>query len=365
MKRFAITLIAALVICGVSPLRAQFSEATITFDNMNHNFGNIKEEGGVVEHDFVFKNTGTEPLLLTNVRSSCGCTVPEWSKEPIAPGESGSVKVTFNPLRRPGAFRKSITVQSNAKQSTVVLYIVGMVEPKPKTIADEYPIEMGPIRLSTNHLSVARIKNNETKTASINVLNGSDRSVTITIPDSPEHITFHVNPETLLPNQKGTISMDFDASRVNDWGFVSSRVYVYFNGEKFTGNLLAASGSIEEDFSGLTAEQMANSPKMTIGEETFNFGNIEQGEVIEHDFSFKNEGKETLLIRKIRTTCGCTASSPSSTEIGPGEDGTIHVTFNSRAKKGKQLQTVTVITNDPNNSTHYLRMAGTVEVPEK
>jgi len=365
MKRFAITLIAALLVCGIESSQAQFSEATITFDNMNHNFGNIKEEGGVVEHTFEFKNTGTEPLLLTNVRTSCGCTVPEWSKEPIAPGKSGSIKVSFNPLRRPGAFRKSITVQSNAKQKTVVLYIVGLVEPKPKTIADEYPIELGPIRLSTNHLSVGRIKNTEKKSTSIKVINSSDRSVTLSIPDYPEYITFHVQPETLLPNQKGTISMDFDARMVNDWGFINSRFYLHLNGEKYTGNLLAASGSIEEDFSGLTPEQKENAARMSIGEETFNFGNIEQGEVIEHDFHFKNEGKETLLIRKMRTTCGCTASSPSSTEIAPGDEGIIHVTFNSRAKRGKQLQTVTVITNDPVKPTQYLRMAGTVEVPEK
>lgn len=365
MKRIIFALISALLVGGVNPSQAQFSEATITFDNLNHNFGNIKEENGIVEHTFTFKNTGTEPLLVNTVRSSCGCTVPEWSQEPIPPGGDGNIKVSFNPLRRPGAFRKSITVQSNAKQKTVVLYIVGLVEPKPKTIADEYPISMGPIKLASNHLSVARILNTEKKTASIDIMNDSDQNVRITIPESPEHISFQVQPETLQPKQKGTISMEFDATKVDDWGFVSSRVYVYFNGEKFTGNLLAASGSIEEDFSQLSEAEKANGAKMVLNEESFNFGNIEQGEVIEHDFAFKNEGKETLVIRKIRTTCGCTASQPSSTEIAPGGEETLHVTFNSRGKKGKQLQTITVITNDPVKSTHFLRMAGTVDVPEK
>ncbi len=365
MKRLIFVIITLVIALGVTPSRAQFSEATITFDNLNHNFGNIKEEAGVVEHIFTFTNTGTESLLLNNVRSSCGCTIPEWSKEPIAPGKSGTIKVSFNPLRRPGAFRKSITVQSNAKVKTTVLYIVGMVEPKPKTIADEYPIKMGNIRLSSNHLSVSRILNTEKKSASINIINDSDHNIRITIPDSPEHLTFSVQPETLQPKQKGKIVVDFDATKINDWGFVSSRIYIYLDGAKYTGQLIAASGSIEEDFTHLTAVQKANGPKMVLTEETFNFGTITQGAVIEHDFSFKNEGKEPLVIRKIRTTCGCTASIPSSMEIAPGGEEKFHVTFNSRAKKGKQLQTITIITNDPNKSTHQLHVAGTVDVPEK
>ena len=350
---------------GINPLHAQFTEPTITFDNSNHNFGNIKEQDGVVEHTFTFKNTGKEALILTNVRSSCGCTVPEWSKEPIAPGGSGSIKVSFNPLRRPGAFRKSVTVQSNAKVKTSVLYIVGLVEGKPKTVEDEYPIEMGPIRLSTNHLSVSRVYKNQKKSNYVKIINTSDSVVTITIPESPDHLTFQMQPATLQPNQKGSIIGHFDATKIEDWGFVSSRVYLYIDGEKFKTKLLAASGSIEEDFSNLSEEAKALAPKMVLDEETFNFGTIKQGTVIEHDFTFRNEGKETLVIRKIRTTCGCTASEPSSKEIAPGEEATMHATFNSRAKKGKQLQTITIITNDANKSTHFLRFAGTVEVPAK
>ena len=365
MKRILFALLTVVIAMGATPLQAQFSEATIAFDNLNHNFGNIKEEAGVVEHIFKFTNSGSESLLINAVRSSCGCTVPEWSKEPIPPGGSGTIKVSFNPLRRPGAFRKSITVQSNAKVKSTILYIVGLVQAKPKTIADEYPIKMGNVRMSSNHLSVSRIYNTEKKSASINIINESDHNIKITIPNTHEHLSFSVQPETLQAKQKGIIKVEFDATKIDDWGFVSSRLYLFFNDAKFTGQLLAASGSIEEDFTKLTAAQKANGPKMVLAEETHNFGTIKQGAVIEHDFKFKNEGKETLVIRKIRTTCGCTASKPSSLEIPPGKEEILHVTFNSRAKKGKQLQTITVITNDPNKSSHPLRLSGTVEVPTK
>jgi len=348
---------------GEFPVQAQFTEATISFDNLNHNFGNIKEEDGIVEHTFAFKNTGKEALIINAVRASCGCTTPEWSKEPITPGGSGSIKVSYNPLRRPGAFRKSITVQSNAKEKTSVLYIVGLVEGKPKTIADEFPIAMGPIRSASNHLAVSKVLKTQKKSNYIQIINDSDQNVTITIPEAPEHLSFQIQPETLQPQQKGNIIGHFDATKIDDWGFLSSRVYLYFNGEKFTGNLLAVSGTVEEDFSQLSPEQKANAPRIVFTEESFNFGTIKQGDVIEHDFNFKNEGKEMLLIRKIKTNCGCTASVPSSYEIPPGEDGILHVTFNSRGKIGKQLQTITLTLNDPENSTSLLRVAGTVEAP--
>ena len=103
---------------------------TVDFETKVHDFGVIPEEGGKVTTTFVFKNTGKKNFVITKVQASCGCTTPDWSKEPIAPGKKGYVKATYNPAGRPGNFSKSITVTSNA--GTVVLNIKGQVTPKPK-----------------------------------------------------------------------------------------------------------------------------------------------------------------------------------------------------------------------------------------
>ncbi len=103
----------------------------ITFKTLNHNFGEIYY-GSDGNFNFEFTNTGNEPLILTKPRSSCGCTIPHWPKEPILPGESSAIKVTYN-THRNGAFNKTVTVYSNAlKNKTVVLRIKGKVVPKPK-----------------------------------------------------------------------------------------------------------------------------------------------------------------------------------------------------------------------------------------
>ena len=105
--------------------------AEITFKETNHDFGTIPFKGNG-SYEFEFVNTGNEPLILTQPKSSCGCTVPEWPRKPILPGESEVVKVTYKNTDRPGSFNKYVTVFSNAKvNKEVKLHIKGTVEAQP------------------------------------------------------------------------------------------------------------------------------------------------------------------------------------------------------------------------------------------
>jgi len=111
-----------------SPQTAQTTPATdfIKFETVAHDFGTIKNNGNGT-FDFVFTNTGKEPLLLKNVQSSCGCTTPEWPKEPIAPEAKGTIKVKYNTANI-GPFTKTITVYSNGSVNPITLRISGTVE---------------------------------------------------------------------------------------------------------------------------------------------------------------------------------------------------------------------------------------------
>ena len=98
------------------------------FSTETHDFGKI-EQGKPVTHEFAFKNTGTEPIIITDASASCGCTKPSWSKEPVAPGQTGKVSATFNAAGM-GPFTKTVTVTSNAKTSMVYLTLKGEVVSK-------------------------------------------------------------------------------------------------------------------------------------------------------------------------------------------------------------------------------------------
>ena len=102
----------------------------IEFEKLVHDYGDVQYNGNG-ECEFRFTNTGNEPLILQKPKSSCGCTVPTWPKEPILPGESDVIKVTYK-TTKVGPINKSITVTSNAKtNATVVLRIKGTVLPQP------------------------------------------------------------------------------------------------------------------------------------------------------------------------------------------------------------------------------------------
>jgi hypothetical protein len=101
----------------------------ITFQETEYQFGDV-QQGDRVEHIFTFKNTGTAALILSNVLTTCGCTAPEWPKEPIAPGQSGQIKITFNTAGKTGKQNKVITVVSNATNAQERVALIGNILPK-------------------------------------------------------------------------------------------------------------------------------------------------------------------------------------------------------------------------------------------
>jgi hypothetical protein len=137
MKRVGFILVTAILSVSylysqeTSPVNNNDKAPEITFLKMEHDFGKIKYSGdGSTE--FEFKNTGKDPLVITNVKSSCGCTVPVWPKEPIEKGKKGTIKVNYD-TKRQGKFQKTITVVSNASNPNVVLTIKGEVDqPSPE-----------------------------------------------------------------------------------------------------------------------------------------------------------------------------------------------------------------------------------------
>lgn len=117
----------------------------ISFEKDMHDFGKI-EKGQIAKHKFKFKNTGNQPLIVTNVRPSCGCTTPSYSKEPVMPGQEGTIEAAYNSNVGHGAFTKSITVTTNIPDRSLVLFIKGEVIENP---AND-PAKKSPVRVGGN-----------------------------------------------------------------------------------------------------------------------------------------------------------------------------------------------------------------------
>jgi hypothetical protein len=109
---FSFAFLMAAMISANAQSTAVQSGAKIEFNKETHDYGNIKYDGEPY-CSFEFKNTGDQPLIISNAKGSCGCTVPEWPKEPIAPGAKGTIRVKYD-TKRPGPINKSVTINSNA-----------------------------------------------------------------------------------------------------------------------------------------------------------------------------------------------------------------------------------------------------------
>jgi hypothetical protein len=128
MKTFFFSTILLIAVAFNAIAQTADSTLVIKFENTVHDYGTI-EQGSDGSYEFKFTNEGKTPLILSNVRSSCGCTVPSWTKEPVAPGKEGAIKVVYN-THNVGNFSKTVTVSSNAKNSEVMLQIKGNVTAK-------------------------------------------------------------------------------------------------------------------------------------------------------------------------------------------------------------------------------------------
>ena len=141
MKR-NILFILVLLIAGTSLAQQETppkGKGEMKFEKTRHDFGVFAPDTAILTYDFIFTNVGKEPIIIHQASASCGCTVPEYTLEPIMPGCKGKISVTYNGKgRKPGVFRKSITVHNNGKQTPVRLYIEGeMIDNTPPELIQE------------------------------------------------------------------------------------------------------------------------------------------------------------------------------------------------------------------------------------
>lgn len=160
--------------------QAQTPSAAIRFEERVFRFGTIQEEKGKVSHTFVFKNTGTVPVVISDIQSGCGCIGKVHSKGPVKPGGRGEVTVTFNPSYQSGFFSKEVVVFSNGGKDYNRIWVEGVVVPKEHPIEDEYPYNFGSgLHLRLQVVAFGYVKPGETKQMKLHYANGTEKEMTL------------------------------------------------------------------------------------------------------------------------------------------------------------------------------------------
>ncbi len=347
-------------------ISAMAQQPVITFNETTHDFGKINEADGRVTTIFVFKNEGMIPLILSNVKASCGCTTPKWTKEPIEPGATGEITVTYNPNGRPGRFQKSITVTSNATEPTVRLNIKGEVIPKPVNPAEKYPVKMGVLNLKQKSWNFGILnKKDASKTCSIEYTNTTNEPINIGVATTPEdqYLKTSVTLPVINPGETGKINITLNIQECPIWGPIEPKLYVIVNGERiFTDEYaIKVKADIREDFSAMTAEQMQQAPILSLNT-TFNAGAVKEGKKLNTKITFTNLGLNPLHVRRIVCNDANLSIVAPKTAIKGGKKYDANITINALGlEPGNYSRTVTVITNDPKKSVLRLIINWVVE----
>lgn len=332
-------------------------QAVIEFKKTTHNFGTFPEENGRVQCQFVFVNKGTTDLILQKVRASCGCTTPDWTKTPVAPGDSGVVNATYNASGRPGAFTKTITVTSNAGEQR--LTIKGEVIPKAKKVEDEYPFSTGDLRLKSKNIYLHKITHPSQKAETLKIYNNGATDAKIIVKEIPSYMTVNVQKEVLKPKEEGELVITYDSNKSQEWGAVTSSFKVGVEGSPLM--QINVNATIVEDFSNLTEDQKKNAPSIQVGS-VIPLGEIAAGSKKSFKFAVKNDGVNDLVIRRV----SCQDENISLTKPKKGikakKSADVVFTIDTKdMKAGEFNKRITIISNDPNASQKVISIKGNIK----
>jgi hypothetical protein len=340
---------------------AQLAEPLI-FREKTHDFGSIEEVKGNVDHEFVFTNRTSRPVRIVTVTPSCGCTTPGWTKEPVSPGKTGFVKVSFDPRGRPGYFNKSLNVVIDAEPTTVVLQIKGNVTRNVPSGGNEFPVAMGSLRLKSKTFAMGTVYLNLDEPAFkvFPVMNGGEKPLKLLTAQRPTYVTIDLPVDPIEPGQEGFIKIHYSAKERGSFGFANDNITITTDDAVDPVKSISLFATLEEFYPTPTAEELLTAPQALLKETSLDFGQFPSGTSLERRVTLINKGKKELKIRAIQGNCPCISAEAIKQSLRPGDSTQIRILFNPQTRGGTQQKAITVYTNDPRNPVQLVSVSAVV-----
>lgn len=344
MKRIT-WMIGLLTVCCL----ATMGQAQITFDKKVHDFGIVLWKNPVTA-TFMVTNSGDKPLVISNVTTSCGCTVADWTKTPIAPGASGMVKSTFD-AKALGRFQKSVGIYSNASERPIYLSIRGEVTADPKNYTVTHSYQIGAIRLDKESLEFDDANKGDKLEMDLLIANTSSEVYTPVLMHLPPYLTAVAVPEKIGRGKTGKIKITLDTEKLPKYGLTTATVYLSrFMGDKVgEENSIPVSAVLLPDFSRLSQEEILNSPTVELSSTELTFPALGEKEKKTQTVIVKNTGKRTLEINDLQVFNSALGVHLKKRVLKPGASTKLKITaYGKNLKRVKGTPRVLMITNEPN-----------------
>lgn len=343
--------------CAVAASLYAAAASNIEWLSTSHNFGAFDEDNGPVTCEFKFVNTGDEPVTILSARASCGCTQPAYQHEAVAPGDTATIIVAYNPEGRPGRFNKSVTVETSAEPRRTRLTIRGVVIGGKASVAGRYPVDKGVLQFRNPAVIFGQVVKPHLKTEFAEAYNRSADSVRVRVVKKPSYIDVNFEPKTVGPGEQVSVICYLRTSDKSLWGLVEDSIMLSTGKEEFS---LPFTAVIKENFSKLSEADRAKAPIAKLQENSLDFGRIGRNDApMTLTATITNEGKNALEIRRVYTADRGIEVSVDRLTVKKGKSAEIMVTVDPSAIGGDMLNgRVSVITNDPDNPVQTLRVVG-------
>lgn len=324
-------------------------------------FGAIAEADGVAQEELRFVNVGDTPVAVTAVHTSCGCTTANTPRHEIAPGDTASIAVKYDPTGRPGKFEKKVTVTFSDGLPKASMKVHGVVIGTNKTLQRRYPVDGGDLKFNTSVVPFGDVKKSGAKSDYIEIYNASRDTITPIWSGLPEYFSVAPMEGSVAPGQQIVYNLMFSGYRCPEYGLVTDSIFVA-SAPGATPTKIDIVGIVNEDFSKMTPGERQNAPVIAVDTDRLDFGSFDPSKKTSMSFNITNKGKNPLILRRVYTTDKGIEIDVDKDKVKTGKSASVKVTIDpSRLESDVLNSRISIISNDPDNSNLTIRLVGLPE----
>jgi hypothetical protein len=324
--------------------------------------GTVLEEQGLQTVEFEFTYNQDSIFYIQEIIPECGCTSFDYTSDTLKMGETGKVKLSFDPSSAAGFFSKLIVVRGlGGVQDS--LFLDGTAIPYPSNLSQAYPVKIGNLGFRMRKVNMGDVFDNEPKIKYVEFFNFGDdllEKSKLSV-DGPPFIQMEQVQEFVRPNERGLLKLIYDSRPRKDLGFFEDQLTVSWQGINASGITFDVLADLFEYFPPIPKNQLNEVAQLYIQQKEVDLREISSKSLVRRTVTISNRGKKQLEIRKIQGNCECLTIEAPKTILEPGESMDLRLVFDPIGRKGIDQRNIYIFSNDPLNPVQLIVLKSRIE----